>query len=83
MDRPSRAGLGEGISGLEQARNQGGFADLVERGQEEMARAVDLATQQFDRTRIPRDPIPARMDEARRIVNKLLKELADARLLSR
>jgi len=69
--------------GLEQARNQGGFAGLVERGQKEMARAVDLATQQFDRTRIPRDPIPARMDEARRIVNKLLKELADAKLLPR
>jgi hypothetical protein len=42
---------------------------------------VDLATQQYDRTRIPRDPIPARMDEARGLVNDLLKELARANLL--
>ena len=67
--------------GLEQARSRGGFGDLVERGQKDLTRAVDLATQQFDRTRIPRDPIPAQMDEARRIVNKLLKELAGAKLL--
>jgi hypothetical protein len=42
---------------------------------------VDLATQQFDRTKIPRDPIPARMDEARQLINDLLKELAHADLL--
>jgi len=67
--------------GLEQARGRGGFGDLVERGQKDLTHAVDLATQQFDRTKIPHDPIPARMDEARRIVNKLLEELAGAKLL--
>ncbi len=67
--------------GLEQARSRGGFGELVERGQKDLTRAVDLATQQFDRTRIPRDPIPARMDEARLVVNTLLKELAKTKLL--
>ena len=55
--------------------------DLIDRGQKELVRAVDLATQQFDRTKIPRDPIPARMEEARQIVNNLLKELARMKLL--
>jgi hypothetical protein len=53
--------------------------EVVQKGREALARAVDLATQQFDRTKIPRDPIPARMDEARRIVNQVLIDLAGAR----
>ncbi len=73
--------LWQARQGLEQARSRSGFGDLVERGQKDLTRAVNLATQQFDRTRIPRDPIPARMDEARLLVNKLLKELAAAKLL--
>jgi len=60
---------------------RGGFGDLVERGQKDLTRPADLATEQCDRTRIPRDPVPGRMDEARRIVNKLLKELVGAKLL--
>ncbi len=40
-----------------------------------LARAVELATQQFDRNKIPRDPIPAQIDEARRMVNQVLIEL--------
>lgn len=56
-------------------RESGGDQTSAERAAKEFARAVDLATQQFDRTRIPHDPIPARMDEARAIVNKLLVEL--------
>jgi sialidase-1 len=67
--------------GLEKARARGQYGDLVNRGQEALTRAVDLATQQFDRTKIPRDPIPARMDEARQLINDLLKELAHADLL--
>ncbi|HVX67965.1 MAG TPA: glycoside hydrolase domain-containing protein [Bryobacteraceae bacterium] len=50
-------------------------AALAERAAKDLDHAVDLATQQFDRTRIPHDPIPARIDEARAIVNKLLVEL--------
>ena len=64
--------------GLEKSHALTGQEDLVNRGARELARAVDLATQQFDRTKIPHDPIPARMDEARQIVNNLLKELARA-----
>ena len=67
--------------GLEKARSRSESGDLFDRGRKELARAVDLATQQFDRTKVPRDPIPARMDEARQIVNTLLKELALAGLL--
>ena len=44
----------------------------------DLERAVTLATQQFDREKIPRDPIPARMDEARGLVNRVLTELAGA-----
>jgi hypothetical protein len=69
--------------GIEIARNRGDLMDLVERGKKDLAHAVDLATQQFDRTKIPRDPIPARMEEARRIVNTLLKDLAGKKLLPR
>ena len=60
---------------LAKLRAGGGDLALVERGEKDIAHAVDLATQQFDRTRIPHDPIPAQMDEARSIVNKLLVEL--------
>jgi Glycoside hydrolase 123, catalytic domain/Glycoside hydrolase 123 N-terminal domain len=60
---------------LDKLRARGGDAALAERAGKELARAVDLATQQFDRTKIPRDPIPAQMQEARTIVNKLLVEL--------
>jgi hypothetical protein len=67
--------------GLENARASRQHGDLLNRGQETLARAVDLATQQFDRTKIPRDPIPARMDDARQLVNDLLNELARANLL--
>ncbi len=67
--------------GLEMARGHGEHGNLANRGQKELERAVDLATQQFDRTKIPRDTIPAQMDEARQIVNNLLKELALAGLL--
>jgi sialidase-1 len=63
-------------AGLTKLRAQGRNPDLVQRGEKALARAVDLATRQFDRTRIPRDPIAARMDEARKIVNELLVELA-------
>ena len=62
--------------GLAAARSRGASSEFVDKGEMELARAVDLATQQFDRTKIPRDPIPARMDEARRIVNGILKRLA-------
>jgi hypothetical protein len=40
-----------------------------------LERAVTLATQQFDRQPVPRDPIPARIDEARGLVNRILAEL--------
>ena len=66
---------------LEKARAHGEYGDFVDRGEKALVRAVDLATQQFDRTKIPRDPIPARMDEARQIINNLLAELAHANLL--
>jgi hypothetical protein len=69
--------------GIERARAAGGHDALVERGEKTLARAVDLATQQFDRTRIPRDPIPARMEEARQFVNDLVRELAGLNLLPR
>jgi hypothetical protein len=46
-----------------------------QKSREDLAKAVELATQQFDRDRVPRDPIPARMDEARRLVNGVLMEL--------
>lgn len=69
--------------GLEKARAREGLTDLVERGEKALTRAIDLATQQFDRTPAPRDPIPARMDEARRLVNDVLLELAHLDLLPR
>jgi hypothetical protein len=62
--------------GLAAARGRGASSEVVDSNEKELARAVDLATQQFDRTKIPRDPIPARMDEARKIVNGILKRLA-------
>ena len=68
--------------GLGKARARGEFAELVERGENALTRAADLATQQFDRTRIPRDPIPERIEEARAMVNGLLKELAQNKWLA-
>jgi len=50
-------------------------AEFVQKSREALAKAVDLATQQFDRDKIPRDPIPARIDEGRRLVNQVLIEL--------
>jgi len=41
-------------------------------GEKELRRAVDLATQQFDRTGAWRDTVPQRMSEARTVVNGLL-----------
>jgi hypothetical protein len=60
---------------LDRVHAGGQHADLVERGERELLRAVDLATRQFDRTGAWRDNAPARIDEARRIVNDLLVEL--------
>jgi hypothetical protein len=68
-------------SGLEKLRREGRGADVVARGKKDLARAIDLATRQFDRTKIPRDPIPAQVDEARRLVNSLLAELHRAGVL--
>jgi hypothetical protein len=61
---------------LDALRITGRQPELVERGDKALTRAVDLATRQFDRTRAPRDLIPARMNEARKIVNDLLVELS-------
>jgi hypothetical protein len=52
---------------------------LVEEAATVLEKAVDLATQQFDRTKIPRDPIPARIGEARAMVNALAVRLSQAR----
>ena len=65
--------------GLDEMSSAGRNTELVRKGREALARAVELATQQFDRDKIPRDPIPARMDEARRMVNRVLIELAAPR----
>jgi hypothetical protein len=66
--------------GLEAARSSGRLTEFVAKSEKDLAHAVDLATQQFDRTNIPRDPIPVRMDEARKIVNGILKQLAAEKL---
>ncbi|HUJ51037.1 MAG TPA: glycoside hydrolase domain-containing protein [Bryobacteraceae bacterium] len=58
--------------GLDELAGEGRHADFVQKNREALKHAVELATQQFDRDRIPRDPIPARMDEARRTVNQIL-----------
>ncbi|MCW5977636.1 MAG: DUF4091 domain-containing protein [Bryobacteraceae bacterium] len=63
--------------GIRKLRAQGKHAEAVKRAEASLAKAVDLATQQFDRTKIPRDPIPARMDEARRLVNDVLRVLQE------
>jgi len=60
---------------LDRLRASGKHAETVERGERDLTRAVDLATQQFDRTGTPRDTAPSRIEEARRIVNGLLVEL--------
>jgi hypothetical protein len=65
--------------GLDEMSLAGRNPEFVRRGRDALAHAVDLATQQFDRNKIPRDPIPARMDEARRIVNQVLVDLASMR----
>jgi hypothetical protein len=65
--------------GLDEMSSEGRNLEFVRKGREALARAVELATQQFDRHKIPRDPIPARMDEARRMVNQVLIELAALR----
>jgi Domain of unknown function (DUF4091)/Family of unknown function (DUF6067) len=61
--------------GLEKLRRAGRASDLTARAGKDLERAVTLATQQFDRQPVPRDPIPARMDEARGLVNRILAEL--------
>lgn len=63
-----------GLDNVETAGRNPGF---VRKGRESLARAVDLATRQFDREKIPRDPVPAKMGEARQIVNQVLMELHD------
>jgi hypothetical protein len=62
--------------GLDKLRAAGRHSDVVKRGEKDLSRAVDLATRQFDRTRAPRDTVPARLDEARKTVNSLLLELS-------
>ena len=61
--------------GLEKLRASGSHSDVVARGAKSLAHAVDLATRQFDRTKIPREPVAERIHEARRTVNDLLVEL--------
>ena len=74
--------LWQAKQGLEKARASGSNAELVAQGEKTLDHAVDLATQQFDRTKTPRDPIPANMDEARKLVNRLIVELAQRGLLA-
>jgi hypothetical protein len=61
--------------GVEDLRAAGLQPELVRKSSESLVRAVELATQQFDRDRIPRDPIPARMGDARHMVNQVLVDL--------
>jgi hypothetical protein len=61
--------------GIEDLRSSGTRPDWVQESSEALRHAVELATQQFDREKIPRDPIPARMEDARHIVNKILSDL--------
>jgi hypothetical protein len=63
---------------LDGLRAAGRQEEMVARGDQQLARAVSLATQQFDRAGAPRDVVPSRIDEARRLVNKLLVELEGA-----
>jgi hypothetical protein len=67
--------LWQARAGVEKLRKSGREAAFVARAEKDLARAVELATLQFDRTKIPKDPVPARIDEARRLVNELLREL--------
>ena len=62
--------------GLEKLRQSGRNPEVVTRGEKAISRAVDLATQQFDRPRAPKDVVASRIDEARRIVDDLLLELS-------
>ena len=68
--------------GLEKAWASGSNSELVAQGEKTLDHAVDLATQQFDRTKTPRDPIPANMDEARKLVDGMRVELVQRGLLA-
>ena len=61
--------------GLDALRKTGRDPELVKRGERDLARAVTLATRQFHRQEAPWSPLPARIAEARQIVNKLLVSL--------
>ena len=54
-------------------RAGGRRADLAKKCEEDLARAVELATRQFDRPQSPRIPVETRLDEGRRILNEILR----------
>ncbi|MCL4850773.1 MAG: DUF4091 domain-containing protein [Bryobacteraceae bacterium] len=62
-------------TGLDKLRGAGPEAGFVAKAERDLARAMELATLQFDRTKIPKDPVPARMEEARKLVNGILREV--------